>query len=365
MAHARRTVALALAGLVGATAAAAAPPAGSPVPAGATASAQPRPADDATRAAVLEQVIGLARQYGLQAQRVDWPAVAARAQAQLAARPDEAGLALAVRGVLAALGDRHSTYRPAASAPSATGTPAPARAPGGAPAGATPPRAPVAPIAEAGHSPAGWPWLAVNGWATPAGPAAVPAMQAAAAEVRGALAGLLTTPQCGLVLDLGANPGGNMWPMLGGLLPLTEPGLLLSFEEREGQRRAVEHVDGALRADGRPHPATAAALAPVAHRPRHVAVLVGPRTASSGEILAIALRTQPGVRLFGAPSAGVPTSNRSFRLPNGGLLALTTAHVLDRAGQRAEGPLLPDTAAEDALAAAEAWLATACAAPGG
>lgn len=96
-------------------------------------------------------------------------------------------------------------------------------------------------------------------------------------------------------------------------------------------------------------------------QPRFVAVLLGGRTARSGELIAIAFKGQPNVGFFGAPTAGASTANRTFPLANGGMVALATSVVRDRNGVTCAGPVLPDTGAEGAVADAEAWLHRQCA----
>lgn len=106
--------------------------------------------------------------------------------------------------------------------------------------------------------------------------------------------------------------------------------------------------------------ALVAATTPLAQAPRHIALVAGPRTASSGEILALGFKGQDNVRVFGRPTAGATTANRSFRLANGGLLALTTSRILDRNGLHHAGPVIPDVDTASPLPAARAWLAEGC-----
>ena len=61
-----------------------------------------------------------------------------------------------------------------------------------------------------------------------------------------------------------------------------------------------------------------------------LAVLTGPATASAGESVVIALKGRPHTRFFGQPTAGLPTGNRTFTLPDGAVIALTTTVELDR-----------------------------------
>lgn len=95
-------------------------------------------------------------------------------------------------------------------------------------------------------------------------------------------------------------------------------------------------------------------------------MLISPHTASAGEAVAIALKGRPNTRFFGMPTAGVPTGNRTFRLPDSAEIALTTTIELDRSRVEYDGPIVPDLTvapdasssrnADGALAAAQYWL---------
>ena len=100
---------------------------------------------------------------------------------------------------------------------------------------------------------------------------------------------------------------------------------------------------------------------PVAERP--VAVLLGPGTASSAEVLAVAFRGRPETRSFGAATRGVSAGNRTFALADGASLLLTVAATSDRDGQVFAGPVPPDEAVgrvggtdDPVLSAAVDWL---------
>ena len=97
-----------------------------------------------------------------------------------------------------------------------------------------------------------------------------------------------------------------------------------------------------------------------------VAVLTGPRTASSGEAVAVSFRERPRSRSFGQPTAGLSTANGSFPLPDGGMIFLTASVFADRTGRQYGEKLMPDEsvdwsgqigAADDTvIAAATRWL---------
>lgn len=318
------------------------------------------PADP--RDAVLEQALAAIEAHAYALPRVDWPATRRAARDTLHATPGEAGLTAAIRGALQALDDGHSFYLPprvedaassAADPSAATSAPGPIRPAVGDAARVRSARRPIAELDLSGPMPV----LAVNTWAGDR-------MGEAATKVRAALAQATAGAPCGLVLDLRGNGGGNMWPMVAGLLPLYAPGTLETWVDRDGTARDVR-IDGSVLRNGSGRgDIDTAALPAVAHAPRYLALVWGPRTASSGELTALGFAGQAGVRRFGAPSRGQTTSNWSTRLPNGGTLAVMSLRVRDRTGRAVDGPLLPDEATPTPIEAAQAWLASKCATPG-
>jgi hypothetical protein len=187
--------------------------------------------------------------------------------------------------------------------------------------------------------------------------------QAFANQLQGLISKLDTEQSItGWVVDLRENGGGNMHPMLTGLGPLTGNGTLVYFVNgryevpvtyRKGEAYTKKPGNGVrvLKPYQLRQPASP------------VAVLIGPRTASSGEITAIAFMGRPATRLFGQPSAGFTTANEQIMLSDGAQLNLATSAEADRTHRQHVGPLVPDeivpatTAGPDAaLQAASAWL---------
>ena len=172
-----------------------------------------------------------------------------------------------------------------------------------------------------------------------------------------------SSPRCGWIVDLRNNSGGNMWPMLLGVEPLLRiPGAgiqVVGMLRGVGPNVPWESHDGTLMVKGRPMLGFGQAGYRLREPGVPVAVLLGERTASSGEATALAFRGRPDSRSFGAPTAGFATSNSSIRLPDGTLFLLTDTLMADRNGVGDGGPIVPDQVTEgDAatLAAAGRWL---------
>ena len=161
---------------------------------------------------------------------------------------------------------------------------------------------------------------------------------------------------CGAVVDLRANGGGNMWPMLGALSPLLTAGVVGYFEDVVGRRTPWTLDDGVITVGALPMMNAARADQRLG---LPVAILYGTNTLSSGEAVALAFREQPWTRSFGTSTGGASTSNRLIELPDGARIALTTQWMADRRGGRAAGALQPDVRIDDpdaVLDAALEWL---------
>ncbi|OYT93383.1 MAG: hypothetical protein CFE43_03835 [Burkholderiales bacterium PBB3] len=152
----------------------------------------------------------------------------------------------------------------------------------------------------------------------------------------------LAMDRCGVIVDLSENGGGNMYPMLMGLLPLLSEGTLIQFESASGQMNSVVSEGGAIKYGN------AVIMAPLvtpyarASQKSRVALVLSTGTGSSGEMVAIAFKGQKNVRFFGEPTAGATTGNVPYRLSHGGFLALATSRTWDRVGEKYVGPVQPD-----------------------
>lgn len=306
--------------------------------------------------AYLTHALDLLQNQHYRADTADWTALRAEAQAML--QPDggrEAAYA-AIRHVIERLGERHTFLIPPQSAPSTTDRGAAPNA-GSAPSA---PRSESLPI-----------WRSVDG---NIGYAVLPGLNmiaggqdladAYSATLREGMEEMDGDASCGWIIDLRGNTGGNMWPMLAGLDPLLLDAPFGFFVTREYSvpwARTPVGIMGAREID----PAIAPAFT-LANADRPVAVLLSGRTASSGEMVALALIGRNDVRTFGEPSAGFSTANTTFELDDGARLVITVSNAADRSGAVAQGALVPDEPAsvEDAPFAARDWLTAHCAANG-
>jgi carboxyl-terminal processing protease len=146
-------------------------------------------------------------------------------------------------------------------------------------------------------------------------------------------ANLLTDSLCKLealqprayIIDLRMNNGGNsepMWQALKNLLGETNRTYMADANKKilpDEKDTATLAYKAAAIPD---HPCTFRANIPVA-------VLIGPGTASSGEIMALSFKTRANTRLFGEPSIGVANVTNGFVIKNKGYLLLTVGYIAD------------------------------------
>lgn len=322
----------------------------------------------------LKQTLRLARRDAYNSGKVDWAQVKREAQ-RIAEADPRYGQHRAIRYVVSSLGDMHSFYKPPADV-DASALWAPQSG------GARDPKAMEAirelttrPIARSLVSPGGVPIVQVNGWAGRdyADNIARDTLSLAAGRVRAALNDALATPGCGLIVDLTGDTGGNMWPMLSGLLPLLSAGPVEYFKAKAGGLSVIERRDDGLFYAGVPAIAGVDALPMPVNQPRRIAVLIGGFTASSGEMTALAFRGQANTRFFGQTSAGYTSVNMTYGLRNGGTLGLATSTALDRNRQEyggdiarssgnPAGRIVPDAVTAAPMDEAERWIRDACAA---
>lgn len=183
-----------------------------------------------------------------------------------------------------------------------------------------------------------------------------------ATTLRTLLKQLDKAPLCGWIVDLRANAGGNMWPMLTGLDPLLGAypfGFFLSGgTTSQAWIRTPNGISPGIADLSRPLMPSFA----LEHATAPLALLIGPQTASSGEMVALALIGRQGVRTFGGDTSGFLSGNTVQPLPDGAHIAVTEVLVSDRTGKSYADTIHPDvvTDADGAEPAADAWLKQQC-----
>jgi len=311
-----------------------------------------RPAATGSAARYLNYALDIIEDNSIQRRALDWPAYREQVADQARGARLPADTHLALRYALGNLGDGHSYLMTPRQAENLRSEPV---------SNARTGRRVVPPRAESLSASVAY--LRLPGFA-----GGTQAQQVAFAEqVQGLLAAQETGEQCGWIVDLRDNTGGNLWPMLAGIGPLLgegdagaamhPDGSRKPFWYREGRAGLGEYVQ--LRVAGPPY-RTRLQQPPVA-------VLAGRATASSGEVILGAFLARPNTASFGSATRGLSTGNRTFPLSDGAALVLTVAATSDRNGRVLSGPIAPDfeipearqehpLRAQAAVQAAMSWL---------
>ena len=281
---------------------------------------------------VVDEAISLAKGNALRRDSIDWRTVEPQVRALSAgARRSSEGYG-AIQWLLTELGDRRSYFVPAARVKEFW-----------VPSGQV-----SLPVMRA--CPDGVGCLSVPGY----NGGDPDAMRAYARGIHAWLSSTTPVARCGFVVDLRETTGGNPWPVLAGLKPLLGD----KHPEDPFPSSSPWIVSDTI---GVPPPENLKGLDAV-----RVAVLTGPRTASSGESVALALHERAQTRSFGQPTAGLSSANSALPLSDGAMILLTTAPAADRTGRPHHGRVEPDehvaesAGAKDgkgpALSAAVRWL---------
>lgn len=143
------------------------------------------------------------------------------------------------------------------------------------------------------------------------------------------------------IIDLRKNTGGNCWPMLAGLGPLIGEGICGYFIS-PNSKSPWRYKDGASLNGNSTVVSTSKKGYQLINPIKKIAVLIGPKTSSSGEIAAIAFKGKENTSFFGEPSAGFTTANSTYPLRDGSILVLTVCKEADRTGKICEGRIVPD-----------------------
>ncbi len=276
-------------------------------------------------------------------ERVDWESVRNQLQATIPADGKTEHSHAAIRVAIAKLNDNHARFTPP---PSPAPTPA---AP--APQVTAVVSAPVTTNRIIPTAPAGVMLASSIAFITVPGCniGETEGLRDYAAALRAVVLSLNEHRPAAWIIDLRFNGGGNIWPMLVGLQPLLGDGVVTTSIDSAGHiarvicdGNAVWLNQGSgpieqLRIDVAKFPQISA---------KRVAILTGPWTMSSGELLALAFHGQ--ARYFGTPTAGITTVTDYFPLSDGSILNLPISHMADRNGWAPRGAIRPDVLIEAA-----------------
>jgi C-terminal processing protease CtpA/Prc len=164
---------------------------------------------------------------------------------------------------------------------------------------------------------------------------------------------LVAAHVCRFIVDLRANTGGGMYPMINAVDALLGDGTLGYWQitgqppdepwpntfGQYGDAASVKRIDSLKNAP--------------------VAILIGALTASAGEFTAMAFEGRPNTRFFGETTADLISANEPIPLPDGALLVVSEGWGTDRLHRPYRSAIVPDEATprgQATLDAAIAWL---------
>lgn len=151
-----------------------------------------------------------------------------------------------------------------------------------------------------------------------------------ASRLRDSLCKLMAASPAGLVIDLRLNGGGNSAPMITGISPVFKKSVLGYGVDRDGKFLPPSRIINGVSVDDSGLPLAHVQHSCVIREDMPVAVLIGPGTASAGEILAVFLKQQQNVQTFGTPTAGFCNVTEGFLfMGQQAYLLLTVNRVAD------------------------------------
>jgi carboxyl-terminal processing protease len=144
------------------------------------------------------------------------------------------------------------------------------------------------------------------------------------------------------IIDVRLNNGGNMYLMLSGLNQLLGEGKAGSIVDLKGTELEVWEMKGGNAYMSSKQETKSGMVCPGLTNAGKIAVLTGPFTSSSGEILAIALRLKDNCLVFGETSKGFTTSTQGILVSEDLFFFCSTSFYSDGKGKIYRNGIDPD-----------------------
>ncbi|HEY0029676.1 MAG TPA: S41 family peptidase [Bacteroidia bacterium] len=145
----------------------------------------------------------------------------------------------------------------------------------------------------------------------------------------------------GWIIDLRENEGGNPFPMLAGIGPLVGNGIFGFMMNNKGYKYSCSYQNGIVKVDTFSYRMCAIPYTLI-NEAAPVALLIGPKTKSAGEMIAIVFIGKSNSKSFGRSTYGLTTGNEFFMLTDSAGIWLTTMVDVGRDGHVYGGKLNPD-----------------------
>ena len=131
-------------------------------------------------------------------------------------------------------------------------------------------------------------------------------------KIRNKICELKSKNPIGWILDLRGNLGGNMYPMLMGLAEILPLKINMGGDSKDGKsiNQKWKMENGIFYYGENSYPNIPKLNCQFLEQKNKIAVLIGRYTASSGEVVACALKTQEKIQLFGEQTSGATTANQ-------------------------------------------------------
>ena len=150
----------------------------------------------------------------------------------------------------------------------------------------------------------------------------------------------------GWIVDLRYNSGGNCYPMIAGLGPLLNEGVLGYFIDVDKQKQSFYYRKGKAGINSQAKVEISNPYYLISKNPP-IAILTGHGTASSGEVVVISFCGNVNTKSFGKETGGLSTGNTPFLLPDSSVVFLTAAYDADRNGKIYGKKIIPDSIVEN------------------
>jgi len=283
----------------------------------------PTPGPSPEARAYLEEVFELVQAHALNRDKVDWDRLKEKVFTDEMGAQTTADTYDSIRNILVWLNDRHSRFLSAEEAEWFMNL-----------------------DTSAADNPPPESWLSAEGYAylyVPPFASGDPDVNNAFAEqLQQSVKGLDASAPCAWVIDLRENFGGNLFPMVAGLSGLIPDGEVSTFQFVDGRTETSLLKNGQFIDQGEVLAEVKAPLSALTNPNPAIAILIGPVTSSSGEMLALSFKGLPNVTYFGHETGGYTTGNSLFTLSDGSILLLTSSIFIDRTGQAYGGSFQPD-----------------------
>lgn len=168
----------------------------------------------------------------------------------------------------------------------------------------------------------------------------------------------------GLILDFRNHHGGSFWPLLYAFERYLANRPLFAWVTDETEMRGKKAAIWATRTRGGQYfqESVYSAKKQQVRMKLPIALILGERTSSSGEIAAAMFQGKPGVRSFGKPTSGDCTVNQEFDVGRGMKLVLTVKRLaLSDGTYLKEERLVPDQESRTPVGDAREWIRQAAA----